>query len=260
MFQRRKTYDIIGMLGCGTMNYKIKIDEFEGPMDLLLHLVKKSDLDLFEIQIEEITKQYLDYIHAMEELNLNIASEYLTMAAELIEIKSSLLLPKKQEIEDEFEEDPRENLIRRLIEYKQYKEITSEFKELELERKQYLTKLPNNLKEFETKEVQVNFGDVGVSDLLNAFQKFLERKKEEAPIHTKITKREYSVRARSDEIRSVLKQKKKISFDELFECLTKEYIVVTFLSILDLAKKQELMIEQEDNFNQIVLSLKEVKA
>ena len=239
-----------------TMDYKITIDAFEGPMDLLLHLIKTSDIDIYDIQLEEITKQYMDYIKAMEELNLNIASEYLTMAAELIEMKSAMLLPNRKTEEDTYEEDPREQLINRLIAYKQYKEITSEFKELELERKQYLTKLPNSLSEFKDEDIPLNFGDVGITDLLNAFQKFLERKQEEKPMHTTVTKKEYSVHVRSNEIRSLLKKKKKVEFEELFEVITKDYVVVTFLSILDLAKKQELEIKQENNFSKIFLSLK----
>ncbi len=239
------------------MDYKITIDAFEGPMDLLLHLIKTSDIDIYDIELEEITKQYLSYIEAMEEMNLNIASEYLIVAAELIEMKSAMLLPKKKiDEEDTYEEDPRENLIKRLLEYKQYKEITSEFKEMELERKQYLTKLPDSLLEYKDENTSFNFGEVGLSDLLNAFQKFLERKQEEKPIHTKITKKEYSVHVRSNEIRNMLKKKKKIEFEELFEIVTKDYVVVTFLSILDLAKKQELEIKQENNFSKIILSLK----
>lgn len=238
------------------MDYKITIDAFEGPMDLLLHLIKSSDIDIYKIELEEITKQYLAYIEAMEELNLNVASEYLIVAAELLEMKSAMLLPKKKLEEDTYEEDPRENLIKKLLEYKQYKEITSELKEMELERKQYLTKLPDSLSEYKDETTSMHFGEVGISDLLYAFQKFLERKQEEKPIHTKITKKEYSVHARSNEIRSMLKTKKTIEFQELFEVVTKDYVVVTFLSILDLAKKQELEIKQENNFSKIILSLK----
>ncbi len=244
------------MLDVSTMDYKITIDAFEGPMDLLLHLIKSSDIDIYKIELEEITKQYLAYIEAMEELNLNVASEYLIVAAELLEMKSAMLLPKKKLEEDTYEEDPRENLIKKLLEYKQYKEITSELKEMELERKQYLTKLPDSLSEYKDETTSMHFGEVGISDLLYAFQKFLERKQEEKPIHTKITKKEYSVHARSNEIRSMLKTKKTIEFQELFEVVTKDYVVVTFLSILDLAKKQELEIKQENNFSKIILSLK----
>ena len=140
------------MLGCDIMDYKITIDQFEGPLDLLLHLIKQSNLDIFEISIEQITKQYLDYILAMEKLNLNIASEYLVMAAELMEIKSNTLLPNQNnENSDEYEEDPREKLINRLLVYKQYKDITSALRQLEEERQQSYSKEPSDMAEYENK-------------------------------------------------------------------------------------------------------------
>ncbi len=159
------------------MKYEIKINQFEGPLDLLLHLIKTSDADIFDIEIDKITKQYLDYIEQMEELNLNVASEYLVMAAELMEIKSSILLPKPETLEDEYEEDPREQLIQRLLEYKQYKEVTEEFKVLEENRKQIYTKIPENLKNYQSEEV-VPILDIDLQVLMNAFQKFLQRKEE----------------------------------------------------------------------------------
>ena len=103
------------------MDYKVTIDNFDGPLDLLLHLIKSSDIDIYVISIEEISKQYLDYIQAMKELNLDVASEYLVMASELMVIKSMLLLPQTKLEDEDYEEDPREQLIQRLIEYKQYK-------------------------------------------------------------------------------------------------------------------------------------------
>lgn len=238
------------------MDYTIKINEFEGPMDLLLHLVKKADIDIALVNVKDIIDQYLNYIEAMQEMNLDIASEYLIYAAELMEIKSSFLLPKKQEIIEEEEEDPKQKLIRQLLEYKKYKELTTNFKEMEEERKQIYTKLPENLKEYQNEEKTINFGEIGLDDLLTAFNNFLKRKQDEKPIHTKITKKEYSVSIRSKEIKNILKTKKRVDFEELFEIVTKEYVVVTFLSILDLAKKNELVIEQENNFSKIILSLR----
>lgn len=238
------------------MDYKIMINEFEGPMDLLLHLIKKSDINICDISIEEITKQYLDYINEMERLDLDVASEYLIIAAELLEIKSSLLLPRPELEEDEYEEDPREKLIKRLLEYKQYKEMTPEFKRLEEERKKLFSKEPSDLREFKVESDEIDLGDIGISDLLNAFNSFLERKKLEQPLNTKITKKEYSVSERSCQIKNLLKQKKKIDFEDLFEEVNKDYVVVTFLSILNMAKKQELVIKQEDNFGKISLSLR----
>lgn len=237
------------------MEYKVTINDFEGPMDLLLHLVKSQNIDIIDLNVEEITEQYLGYIKEAEELNLDIASEYLTLAAELIEIKSSSLLPKKEVLEDEYEEDPRERLIQRLIEYQKYKEVIPTLKEMEEERKNYFSKSPNNLKEFQD-DTNINYGDLNLDILMNAFQKFLERKQEEKPLNTKITKKEYSISVRSREIKDVLVKKRKVSFDELFEIVTKDYVVVTFLSILSMAKKGELLITQEDNFSNITLSLK----
>lgn len=238
------------------MDYKIMINDFEGPMDLLLHLIKKSDIDICDISIGEITKQYLEYINKMEEMNLDIASEYLIMASELIEIKSAMLLPKPVIEDDEFEEDPKEALIRRLIEYKKYKEMTLEFKKMEEMRKQIFTKETSDLSKFKQIDDNINLGDIDINDLLSAFNKFLERKKLDQPLNTKITKKEYSVSDRSIEIKDVLKKKKKVNFEELFDIINKDYVVVTFLSILTLAKKQELIIKQEDNFGNIVLSLR----
>lgn len=238
------------------MEYKVICSDFEGPMDLLLHLIKESNIDICDISIEEITKQYLEYINKMEELNLNIASEYLVMAAELIEIKSSYLLPKKEtDSTDEYEEDPKDELIRRLLEYERYKNITEALKEFENKRSEIYTKEPSNMDEFIVKNNEVD-ETFSMEDLMNAFAKLLERKEFEKPLNTKITNKEYSVNERSNEIRAILKSRKKVEFTELFEIYTKDYLVVTFLSILDLAKKQELLINQDNNFNKIYLEAK----
>lgn len=237
------------------MNYKITINDFEGPMDLLLHLVKKDNIDIFNLNIESITEQYLSYIHEAEVLNLDIASEYLVLAAELVEIKSSSLLPKKQVLEDEYEEDPKEKLIERLIEYQKYKELIPNLKNLEEDRKNFYSKAPSSLKNYE-EESSINYGDLSMDLLMQAFQKFLERKEDEKPLNTKITKKEYSISVRSKEIKNVLLKRKKVNFEELFEIVTKDYVVVTFLSILTMAKRGELLITQTDNFSNIVLSLK----
>ena len=238
------------------MEYKFLINDFEGPLDLLLHLIKKNNVDICDIKISDITKQYLDYLEEMENLDLNIASEYLALAAELIEMKSLVLLPKPEFSDDEYEEDPRENLIKRLIEYKKIKESTPKLKELEEERKKLYTKVASNMKQYQDENQKPDFNDIDLDCLLNAFSKFLERKEEEKPLNTKITKKEYSVSKRSREIKSLLRTKQKINFEELFEIQTKEYIVVTFLSILALAKKQELIIKQDNNFSNIGLSLR----
>lgn len=236
------------------MNYEVSLEQFEGPLDLLLHLIKESNIEIYDIKLEDITSQYLDYIKKVEELNLNIASEYLVMAAELIEIKSKLLLPRKETEIDTEEVETRENLINRLVEYQKYKEITSTFKDLEKDRSEIHTKLPSKF-DF---EVSVNTDENGmdVNLLLEAFQKFLDRKKEEKPLNTTVTKKELSVQERCVRIRSILKQKQSVSFDELFETINVPSVVVTFLSILEMIKKSEITIIQENNFSNITISLR----
>ena len=237
------------------MEYRIKINEFEGPLDLLLHLIKESAIDIYDIKISEITKQYLDYIKAMEEMNLSIASEYLVMASELIELKSKMLLPKnEEEFEDDYE-SPEETLIRKLLDYKNYKDITKTFKELEQERFNFYTKLPSNIDEYQDEDNICESRDISL--LLDAFAKFIERSEEQKPLHTKITTKEISLKDRIDSIRKILKTKKRIIFTELFEQTNKEYLIVTFLSILQMAKDQELEIEQEDLYQDIFIKLKE---
>ena len=233
------------------MEYAVKIDAFEGPLDLLLHLIKESKVDIWDIKIVDITDQYLSYIQSMEQLNLNIASEYLVMASELMEMKSKLLLPRHQEENEEEEMDPREVLIQRLIEYQKYKEMTKSFKELEEVRHEFYTKAPENLKEFVEQGTVVS-GDVTLDDLMKAFQKFIQRKKLEQPLATTVTKREITVEERRTSIRKILQEKKKVDFFDLFEAITKEYIVVTFLAVLEMAKKRELTIYQENNFDHII--------
>lgn len=233
------------------MDYEIKIDAFEGPLDLLLHLIKESKVDIWDIKIVDITDQYLNYIKTMENLNLNIASEYLVMASELIEMKSKMLLPRYQDENEEEELDPREQLINRLIEYQKYKDMTESFKELESIRHEFYTKTPESLKEYVEEDTIIST-DVTLDDLMKAFEKFLQRKKQEKPLSTTVTKREITVEERRTSIKKILKEKKKVDFFELFEEVTKEYVVVTFLAVLEMAKKQELTIYQENNFDNII--------
>ncbi len=238
------------------MNYEIKIPEFEGPLDLLLHLIKQDDISIFEISIDRITKQYLDYLNLMEEMNLDIASEYLVMASELIEMKSNSLLPSKNsDDEDDYEEDPKEKLIQRLLEYEKYKNLTNTFQELESIRKQVYTRDSDEILEFSNND-DVDYG-VNLDDLINAFQNFIDKKELDKPLNTKIEKKEYSVNKRCSEIKNKIHQKKQIYFNELFEISTKDYIVVTFLAILALAKRQEINIVQNNNFNEIMITEKE---
>ena len=238
------------------MEYNFKTKEFEGPLDLLLHLIKNDDIDIFEISIERITKQYMDYINHMKSQDLNISSEYLVMSAELIELKSKLLLPNKtEEIEDEIEEE-KNNLINRLIEYEKYKNMTDTFKELESIRKEIYTRNSNELLEYTNNYDNIDYG-IDLNDLIKAFETFLKNKEKMKPLNTKITKKEYSVDVRCSEIRKKISVKGKIKFEELFDIISKEYVVVTFLAVLSMAKNKEIIINQDKNFDGIIIKAKE---
>lgn len=232
----------------------ISIDNFEGPLDLLLHLVKEANIDICDISIEEITDKYLDYIRYQEDCDINVSSSYLVMAAELMYLKSKSLLPINEKEEEVSEEDiTRENLINKLLDYKRYKELTPTFRNLEEERKKIYVKGPENISNY----VEYNLSSSGeVNDLLEAFRKFLERKDLERPLETTVTNREYSVKERKSGIRNVLKSKGRVYLDELFEKYNKPYVVVTFLSVLEMVKENDIVIYQDNNFDKILLELR----
>ena len=236
------------------MTYNFCINDFEGPLDLLLHLIKESKMDIYEVNISEIINQYVEYIHHLENKNIDIASEYLVMASELIHLKSRMLINKKdEETEDsEFNIESEEDLRNKLIEYEKYKNITKELKELEEKRSEVFTRLPNNLKEYMDEPV-LTPGEVTIEDLVNAILLFQERQKLAKPLNTRITRKEISVEDRTRDIRKILELKSKVNFIDLFEEATKEYVIVTFLSILEMSKNNEIEITQEDNFSPIMI-------
>ncbi len=231
----------------------LKLEIFEGPLDLLLHLIKENKMDIFNIEIEEITKQYMDYIHKMKEASLDVASSYLVMASELTLIKAKMLLPRPlvEEEQDEYL-DPREELVEKLLEYQAYKEITKTLKEKEEKRQEIHTKLPQNINNY-LLDSKITYQDGSLELLVDAFKKFLTRKNEEKPLNTKITMKEITVSSRKYDIRKILTKEKKVSFFKLFPVKSKEYIVATFLAILEMAREHELMIRQDELFADIVV-------
>ena len=234
------------------MNVEFKINEFEGPLDLLLHLIKESKMDIMNIEIEEITKQYMSYLESQEKMNLEIASEYLVLASELIEIKSKLLLPNiKNDNNEEEDVDPREELVNRLLEYQAYKEITKVLQEKEELRREIYTKSPENIKNYVSEVTEIT-SDVTLDDLVEAFKRYLERKRDNKPLNTKITVKEITVSSRRYEIKKLLRVKGRVSFEELFPVVSREYVVATFLAILEMAKSKELVITQNDTFDDII--------
>lgn len=232
------------------MDYQVSINDFEGPMDLLLHLVKETKMDIYAINTSVIISEYLKYIHTLQTLNIDIASDFLVMASELVHLKSKLLIGRtlfEEAEESEYSINSEEDLQTRIIEYQKYKNLTIALKELEEKRNDVYTKVPENLKEYMPDPILINDG-ITVDDLVNAFLNLQERLHYKEPLTTKITKRELSVESREKKIRSVLHEKKQVSFEELFEVVTKEYVVVTFLALLEMSKKDEIVIRQENNF------------
>lgn len=228
---------------------EFRIEGFEGPLDLLLHLIKENKMDIFDIEINLITEQYLKYINNMEKVNLEV-SEYLVLASELIETKAKMLLPRKQQESEKEEEDPREELVNKLLEYQAYKEISKDLKEKEELRKEIYTKAPEKYSDYQEEEVTFEGGSVDL--LVDAFKKFLLRKQEEKPLNTKVTKKGITVSSRRYEIKNLLKEKGRVNFYQMFTVPTKEYIVVTFLAILEMAKSKELIIHQEGIYDEII--------
>ena len=238
------------------MNYTFYINDFEGPLDLLLHLVKQSKMNIYDINLFDLIKEYLDFINQMQELNIDIASEYLSMASELVHLKSKMLVNKKDETEedsdDEFSIKSEEDLRNKLLEYENIKNITGEFKNLELKRTEIYTRLPENLKEYyEPSEVPKGLYDADI--LYKAFLEVEKKLKLLKPLDTTITKKEISVEQRTKEIKDILRLRGKVDFYSLFSINTREYVVITFLTILTMSKNKELKIMQEDNFSPIVV-------
>jgi len=237
------------------MDFNFMINDFEGPLDLLLHLIKENKMNIMDIEIDKITDQYVKFLEEQERLNLEVASEYLVLASELIEIKSRLLLPRQELNEDSEEEiDPRDELINRLLEYQAYKDITKVLQEKEELRSEIYTKAPENVKNY-IDEVSEIHADVSLDDLVEALKKYLVRNEEKKPLNTKVTVNEISVSSRRHDIKKILKEKKKINFFELFPIVSKEYVVATFLAILEMAKDNELKISQDDTFSDITVEV-----
>ncbi|MDF2607496.1 MAG: scpA [Bacillales bacterium] len=239
--------------------YKVKVEAFEGPLDLLLHLVQKMEIDIYDIPVSEITEQYLFYVNTMQELELNVASEYLVMAATLIAMKSKTLLPVHEELldTDEYveEDDPREALIMQLVEYKKYKEISSTLKEKEIEQSFVYTKPASDITDYAPKNLTIP-SDLNITfyDLLGAFQKVVIRKKFSSPLQTKIMRQEITLEERMEEILELVQSKgDNVDFTELFEFQSKGHLVVTFLAVLELIKLKKISVFQDNNFTSIYI-------
>lgn len=234
---------------------KLCINDFEGPLDLLLHLVKTAKMDIYEIDTKYIIDKYLEFIKSIPNDDLDDASEYLVMASELIHLKSRLLLNLKDEStndEDEYSINSEEDLKNKLIEYEKYQNITGVFKELEEKRNEFFTKLPENLGKYADKKNTLE-GSMDAELLKEALIELQKRMYYQKPINTKITRKEISVEERKEYIRKYLTKRKNVKFTDLFEEYTKDLVVATFLSILDMCKQKEITLKQDSNFSEIYI-------
>lgn len=245
------------------MAYKISIKQFDGPLDLLLHLIEKAELDIRDVFVSEITSQYLEYVYSAEDLDLDTASDFLTMAARLMYIKSRSLLPKPPRETDEEEEDPEELLIRQLREYKAYKQASQMLSELEKDASKVYTKLPE---EFILPPKEVIFTGGTPTELYYAFCELLHRAEQGGARDNKALTHEvtpdiYTVRGCMAEIRQMLREKDgECEFFELFEDdAPKLKIIVMFMALLEMLLRQEIAVNQSKTFGKLHIKALELK-
>ena len=243
------------------MGIPVKLEVFEGPLDLLLHLIDKNKIDIYDIPIVEITNQYMEYIRNMQREDLNIMSEFLVMAATLLDIKCRMLLPKEVNEEGE-EEDPRQELVEQLLQYKMYKYIAYELKDREMDSDMVLYKSPSIPEEIEKYVEPVDLdkllGDLTLQKLNSIFKDVMKRQSDKIePVRSKfgkIEKEEVTLSDKFTYIHSYMRDHKTFSFRQLLEKQhSKMHIVVTFLAILEMMKLGEIRVEQEETCGDIMI-------
>jgi chromatin segregation and condensation protein Rec8/ScpA/Scc1 (kleisin family)/tRNA nucleotidyltransferase/poly(A) polymerase len=239
--------------------YEVRLDAFEGPLDLLLHLIREHEIDIYDIPIAVITEQYLEYISFMESLDLSLAGEFLEMAATLIRIKVQMLLPRETD-EGEEEEDPREQLVRKLVEYKQFKEVASGLSEKEQQRRDYFPRGvdPRSYSDLEEDEGDIEdfLRDVTLFDLVDSLREVLSRVPERVEVHA-VDMEEVTVEEQIGRIRSILSERGSVPFTEVFgERASRYEIVATFIALLELIRLGEVKAVQKRNFGDIEILAK----
>lgn len=236
--------------------YKIKLPNFEGPFDLLLYFIKRDELDIYDIPISRITEEFLNYVRLMQMLDLELAGEFLVMAANLMLIKIQMLLPKDNDTETGEAEDPRTNLVNQLIEYKQMKEAAKEMSVISEEQKFVLyRKLFDEDRKLAKDSREPQYKESNVFDLLAALRKAIKRSEVNLKPHI-IERNVISVEECSQNLLNTLKQQKRISFMEILKKETKPVIVITFIAILELIKMGKIFVLQSQNFDDIIITEK----
>ena len=235
-------------------DYKVKLEVFEGPLDLLLFLIKRDEIDIYDISIERITRQYLEYLQAFKELNIEVAGEFLVMAANLIYMKSRSLLPVDQQLPDEEaeEDDPRWELIRQLIEYKKFKEAAADLHAREIEQQQRFVRSPNGAPDLGLAPIRL--GEVGIFQLINAFQNVIRRVEARQDLQ-EIFEERFTVSDKIDLILRRVANGGQLRFSELFEGVTSRVeVVVTFLALLELIRLKQIRAMQTDPLGEIEIA------
>ena len=235
-------------------DYKVKLEIFEGPLDLLLYLIKRDELDIYEISLERITGQYLEYLQAFKELNIDVAGEFVVMAANLIYLKSRSLLPVDQQPpeEDAEEDDPRWDLIRQLIEYKKFKEAAAQLQQRQLEQERIFAREPLGMEPVLAEPLRL--GEVGIFQLINAFQAVLKRVDAREDLR-EIFGEHYTVSDKIEWILGRVADGVPLRFSELFASMASRVeIVVTFLALLELIRLQQVRATQPNPFDEIEIA------
>lgn len=237
------------------MEYQVTVDQFTGPLDLLLHLIKEHDMDLLDLDVAAVCDQYLAYIQTMDPSLLEAVSEYLVMAAWLIEMKSKLLLPKPEIDEEDDYEAERKRMIERLIEKNRINGILEAFEASYDKRQTMHSKIPSALEEYLPSGEETIPEGMEVYDLIKAMQRVMQRRALLQPLESKIARVEISIDERTEQIRSYFLRHndKTVDFEDLFDEGDRYFAIVTFLSILVLVKNSELLITQSGNFEKIYL-------
>jgi segregation and condensation protein A len=234
---------------------KVQLEVFEGPLDLLLYLVKKEEVDIYEVNLTKIAGQFIEYVELMKELDLDIAGEFLVMAATLIYIKSRELLPKNQQTEipeEEDEEDPRWELIRQLVEYKKFKDAAAKLQERELLQEQIYARIPGR-PEF-APEPQTARAEVSIFDLANAVNSILKRYGQRQQTRD-VFEEQWTVAEKIEVVAGLVRERSRMRFSELFEnAASRVEVIVTFLAVLELIRLKQLRIEQPEAFAEIEIS------
>ena len=245
-------------------SYSIKLPQFEGPFDLLLFFIERDELDIHDIPIASITEDFLAYIRQMEEMNIDLASEFILVAATLCRIKAKMLIPRKPLDEEGNEIDPREELVQRLLEYKRYKSVLDEMRHLEESRslKNYRGNVSKELRQIATKAlVDAELESVTLFKILRAFERVMERYEDahsRKAVH-KVVRENYTIQEQQSFIFSQLSFEKTTSFDDLFSKLTSRmHAIVTFLALLELLNLQKINITQGIGINNFWLSPKDL--